>query len=63
VFFKTFGEYGRMAVRFLDPLEGGIFWLSVVVLVERADRQSVSKSKYIFGSSTGTNRRRDGSVL
>ncbi len=49
--------YGRMAVRFLDPLErGGITeqysrWyllVKIVVLVERADRQSVAVLSPIF---------------
>ena len=44
-------RYGRMAVEFLDPLgrgekpsniPGGICWLDLLVLVERADRYSVA---------------------
>jgi hypothetical protein len=46
-----------MAVKFLDPLgrggkpsniPGGIFWLDLVVIVERADRQSVAGLGPIF---------------
>ena len=49
--------YGRMSVEFLDPLgrggkpsniPGGICWLNLVVLVERADRQSAAGLGPIF---------------